>query len=1800
MNAISLSKARTLTVHSLHFILVLVLTGISVSWAQTTVTLFPTVDALVKNQSGLLDSSFPTTSVFRGYAWTASGVNTTQRSFLKIDLSSIPAGATISSADLTLYGLNHNPSSGSNACWLDRCTQDWTETGLTWNNQPTITTSGRKSLPQSTSSSQNYTVDITDFVQGWISGAFSNYGVRLKLQTELKYRSMEFASSDHTTSSKHPKVVITYTTTEKNHVARYLPNQAWSNPSTLPTTSKEVSQKLKDYRDLQGRPLQAVSMEASPTGKDIILPNIYDDLGRQHKSYLPFAVTTTNNGEYFDDAINPSNWTSYYGTFEDDYTYAETTFETSPLSRPLQQGATGSNWAIGSGHEIQFSYESNVANQVFRWYLDNTGYLPKTVSGAYYPANYLAKTTTTDEQGNMVVEFTDKKGRTILKKVQTASSPSQTSHSGWANTYYVYDEKDNMVFILPPKLVEDIQGSVTSNYTVNNSRIQNLAFQYKYDSRQRVVESRSPGSQWIYTVYDDLDRVVMIQDGNQRSAVEGTGREWTVTKYDALDRPIITGVYTHGSIISQSSMAALISTTSFNESYNGSTTNHGYTNAVWPTSGVEIMAATYYDNYNFLSISGWDGEGNDYSYQNPGTPYESSYFANVKGQVTGSKVKLLNTQKYLNTVTYYDDRYRPIQVISENHKGTLNRVSNRYDFTGNLLDSKTEHESVYDIVWTDLINVIAQANSLEKNAGSTAWNGGAASSNILPSGEDGWIEVVVSETNLRRMIGLSDVNTNANWNTLDYAIYLTTSGVIQIRESGSNSKASFPYSTGDVLRIERVNNTIYYKKNGSVIYTSLVSSTTQLVADVSMYHIGSTLKNVNASFGIPNEEDPQLITTERSYDYDHMGRLLEVRHQTEAQTEVLLAENSYNELGELDEKDLHSLDNGSTHKQSVDYSYNIRGWLTQINNAQLSSTNGNNDNNDFFGMELGYESSLGNIGAVGVHNGNISSMKWSVKHSADGTGEAGYAYSYDRMNRLTAADYKRKISSWNDLSQYGLESLTYDKNGNIKTLTRKNPSGGNLDVLTYNYGSSTNYSNQLGYVNDSGNPTEGFKNANTGTNDYTYDASGNMNKDLNKGITDIDYNYLDLPELVTFDATKYIKYYYDASGIKVRQEVYEDDIAVKIIDYIGEAVIENNLITELAHEEGRIVPDRDEINGIEKYLYQYHLTDHLGNIRVTFGEEDTDTYMATMESENQTVKDKEEAIFNNMFTRVVSTAANHTSGGNEAARLNSTQPIGPAISLNVYPGDDIDMDVWAHYGSSSGYGSQIAQTTWINELASAFGGINGGLGEAGAIYDGINAIGAGLFAGSNGSSVPAAYLNYILFDEDFVQIPGGFGFVSISSAALNSTQHLVQSTVNIDHTGYIFIYVSNESNSSNWVYFDDLQVVRTEGEIKQETHYYPYGLAMADIGKQGSNAFTYQAKEWQSDLDLGLYDFHARQFDPILGRFISVDPAGQFASGYLGMGNNPVIGIDPDGEFVWLVPIAIGAVVNTAANWNHISSADNFWDGLGLAAGYATVGGLQGASTLIGGPIGYTLGGAIGGLGNGLLQGQKGGELWTSAGIGATSGLFGGVAAQRASRFVGDFASPLLDGLVKGTAGGLVGGFVGGGTASSLSGGDFWDGALAGAWQGAAFGATIGGASSSYNALKSGFNPLTGQRTQKWLSANASHENLQGKGLSLSKGEIVKKQIRSNIYDADFQQTLGEWNNIRQQYGFDPIKPGANFITDGFRTTLPDGTMIKAQIYRGGTHNHPNGWNIKLNSYRINPTQPKIPPVYLRYIGRDY
>ena len=184
-------------------------------------------------------------------------------------------------------------------------------------------------------------------------------------------------------------------------------------------------------------------------------------------------------------------------------------------------------------------------------------------------------------------------------------------------------------------------------------------------------------------------------------------------------------------------------------------------------------------------------------------------------------------------------------------------------------------------------------------------------------------------------------------------------------------------------------------------------------------------------------------------------------------------------------------------------------------------------------------------------DGNISKMSWRSLggNNSSNTNAQTYDYTYDPLSRLKSANY----SSSGLNNHFNVDNLLYDANGNIQRLGRKR-NGDNLDLLTYAYSG-----NQLISVEDAGDRFDGFENGITEAVEYEYDADGNMTKDLNKGIAHISYNHLNLSTKVSFENGDYVKYTYDATGIKLRKESSTEG-NLTTTDYVaGKHYIDNSL-----------------------------------------------------------------------------------------------------------------------------------------------------------------------------------------------------------------------------------------------------------------------------------------------------------------------------------------------------------------------------------------------------------------------------------------------------------------------------------------------------------------------------------------------------------------------------------------------------------------------------------------------------------------
>ncbi len=411
-----------------------------------------------------------------------------------------------------------------------------------------------------------------------------------------------------------------------------------------------------------------------------------------------------------------------------------------------------------------------------------------------------------------------------------------------------------------------------------------------------------------------------------------------------------------------------------------------------------------------------------------------------------------------------------------------------------------------------------------------------------------------------------------------------------IRSSPWNAKGVITgyYSFVDGDKLQNIETAIYYDYKYRVIQTATENIMGGVERESTAYDfVGNPKYNVYEHD--PNKGQKRYFV--KTMKYDHAGRLKTVKvHEGNSlkNPKQLLVNNTYDELGQLEKKELH----GGV--QEIDYKYNIRGWLTHINDLE-----GGNGTKKLFRMELDYIKGMSSLKAQPQFNGNIAAMKWET-YETQNAGKRAYGFTYDELNRLTAAYYGEGVG-YSKRGKYDMDA-GYDLNGNIERLYRVGDSESGVDIiddLEYKYNG-----NQLRSVSDLGvHDWLGFADGTDKPEEYAYDYNGNMTSDDNKEIY-VSYNHLNLPETVNLGDKGYIDYSYDGAGGKHQKYVY---------NYINDT---QNMMTrvELDKEASRYYVGNYEYNAKgdlmkishdEGYIdsqgkWHYFLKDHLGNVRVDF------------------------------------------------------------------------------------------------------------------------------------------------------------------------------------------------------------------------------------------------------------------------------------------------------------------------------------------------------------------------------------------------------------------------------------------------------------------------------------------------------------------------------------------------------------------------------------------------------------------------
>lgn len=682
-------------------------------------------------------------------------------------------------------------------------------------------------------------------------------------------------------------VLFSYTVYGQNSDQNYIKTTTYKKPFSQsqqdPSPDKAVVEIT--YIDGLGRPKQKIAHKQSGNGDDLITHIEYDGFGRQPREFLPYERSASLDF----DGNGSASTTSFYSNPSNGPTtsnpWSEKLFEESPLNRILKQAAPGDEWAMNSGHEIKFDYETNNATEVHHFSVSFTGSTPGLTYEQKYLTGQLYKTVTKDENwqsgdGNKgtTTEFKDKMGRMVLKRTFDIPIGETKSSTGsiTLDTYYIYDAYGNLTFVLPPKL----SAQIASNGYFNPQLLGELGYQYQYDHRNRMIAKKIPGKHWEYMVYDALDR--LIATGPALSPFGDQSEGWLHTKYDIFNRVVYT-LWKQGTV-SPAQREALANTlpTYISEERSGDNNVNGvtfsYTNQVPPTSGYHVLTVNYYDDYDYSNapetIPSTVGEGDIEVYYKKNSQ-------KPKGLPTGSWVRELETAAQANAIksySLYDSKARPVRVHSANSASGYTQTDTKFDFIGNPLYTKTAHKknaAATVLTTKDVFTYTDQSRPLKHT-------------HKIGNGAEQLLSLNEYDTLGRlknKKVGGTDISGAAPLQIVDYKYnvrgWLTDiNNIVNLAQPGGGPQDLFAFKINYTEVADDINGAVVPLYNGNISETFWRTSS-DLIQRKYGYAYDYQNRLLAAYYQKPNASVPRTDSYSTNYSYDRNGNILTLQRNGE-------------------------------------------------------------------------------------------------------------------------------------------------------------------------------------------------------------------------------------------------------------------------------------------------------------------------------------------------------------------------------------------------------------------------------------------------------------------------------------------------------------------------------------------------------------------------------------------------------------------------------------------------------------------------------------------------------------------------------------------------------------------------------------------------------------------------------------------------------------------------------------------------------------------------------------------------------
>jgi RHS repeat-associated protein len=1206
---------------------------------------------------------------------------------------------------------------------------------------------------------------------------------------------------------------------------------------------RDVVQRTQ-YVDGLGRVLQDVIKQGSlTTGSnpvDLVMPVEYDELSRMQYKYLPFTdsfsggafrnMPFTAQRDFYTTATNGQSPVAGQG---ETYFYGKINYEPSPLNRAAETYAPGNSWAGSENNPdpatrrgAQVHYGINTSSDaVHIWnVIDDpvVGQFGSYSGTVLYPEGALYKTIITDSHKKQTIEFTDKQGRIILRKLQLTASGddgSGSGYTGWICTYYIYDIIGNLRCVIQPEGVK----AVLPSWTISSTVLDGQCFRYEYDQRNRLIVKKTPGAASVWMVYDAKSRLVLSQDGNARAL-----HKWLYSVYDDLNRVTATGLITDPSHYSDLSYHL-----------NAAYSSNSYPNTALYTS--EELSNSFYDNYNWLANygnplpagynTGFDNYLQAASNQAWPYPQHNAFSSLTNGLLTGTRTKILGTANFLYAISIYNDKGQVIQVKTTNISGGIDIVTTQYTWNGKPLVMVQQQEKsginaqttvvVSQLTYDDLGRV-AQT---QKRVANTMVN-----SNVMTP----YTTTAVNEYNclgqLRMKKLAPEYNGNAGLETqkFDYNIRGWMLGMNRDYAKDANNNNYFGFDLGyDRSSNGIMGNQSYTKPqyNGNIEgmvwksrgdgekrkYDFVYDAANRLMkADFTQFSGSGFNQMANVNYDVKIGDGSFLsdgVTLDCTKAYDDNGNILllqqwglkintseridNLRYTYEAGSNRLKSvtdfDNAVSTLGDFRTDASHpqlGAKNALTPTSTpsafyaiTDYAYNDNGNLAIDNNKSMT----------------GITYNCLNLPSV------INTPKGTITYTYDAS---GVKLKKEVVEHLTVSGTSKIITTINSyISGFMYESRKI----------ASYPSGGGevidpasyTDVLKF-------FAQEEGRVRLSpamGNAAAAFR--------YDYkikDHLGNVRMVLTDEVRQDKYPVASLEtSKLSIENT-----FYDIQSGNVADKVD----AVGITDYNNDNGIGNN------------PPDATFSAANSAKLYRLNSNSAKSGLGIT---------LKVMAGDRIDVFGK-----SYYFTNATGT-------------VNSTLPVLDLLTSFLSAPSALT--------TTAGHGVVVPST--INTTGGV-AGINSMMTEQGN-------------QSNQAVNKPRSFINVLFFDEEFKTYPGAYKVSMVGDNSVIKDHNPELNNLVAAKNGYVYVYCSNETPVD--VFFDNIQVVHSRGPVLEESHFYPFGLRMEGISSRAAgeleNRFHFnnhedQENEFSDGSGMATIDFDARMYDAQTARFWQQDPMTEY------------------------------------------------------------------------------------------------------------------------------------------------------------------------------------------------------------------------------------------------------------------------------------------------------------------------------------